>query len=357
MSAVPGYRHDVFVNFAREDNIPAADTEKGFVTQFVLDLKVEITRKFGDDVDIWWDYYYNEGDARARLAKEILVTASECACAVVVVSSAYLSSNWCEWHRNAFYKRHPQRPAGAIFVVALEPIDQQTLPTMLRDLVGYPFYRTLEDGHTTRQLRGDFASDKELYYNRLSDLANDVATYINQLRHGTSDRSQESVTKPAVTTDARDRAPAVRRIFLCYRRDDSGAIVGRIYDRLSRDFGEQNIFKDVDNIPFGVDFVEHLDGEIQKCDVVFVVIGPRWLACDSNSAQRLEDPRDFVRIEIVSALRRAIPVVPLLVDGAEMPRVNQLPDEIKPLAYRNGAQIRHDPDFHNDLSRLLSRLG
>lgn len=148
-----------------------------------------------------------------------------------------------------------------------------------------------------------------------------------------------------------DEAPVIRRFFLCYRREDSGAIVRRIYDRLAHEFGNENVFKDVDNIPFGVDFVEYIDREVQKCGVLFAFIGPRWLQA------RLDDPNDFVRIEIASALRRTIPVVPILVDGAQMPRPDQLPDEIKPLARRNGIMIRHDPDFHSDVTRLLSRLG
>ena len=148
-----------------------------------------------------------------------------------------------------------------------------------------------------------------------------------------------------------------RRIFLCYRRGDSGTIVGRIYDRLERDFGRKNIFKDVDSIPFGVDFVERLDQEVQKCDVLFAVIGQRWLNSGPRGAALLDDVTDFVRIEIASALRRNIPVVPVLVDGARMPLENQLPDEIQALARRQGIEVRHDPDFHGDMTRLLSRIG
>ena len=148
-----------------------------------------------------------------------------------------------------------------------------------------------------------------------------------------------------------------RRIFLCYRRSDSGTIVGRIYDRLERDFGKENIFKDVDNIPFGVDFVERLDSEVRKCDVLFAIIGQRWLKSRQRGAPLLDNPNDFVRIEIASALRRTIPVVPVLVDGARMPLESQLPDEIKALARRHGTEVRHDPDFHSDMTRLLSRIG
>jgi hypothetical protein len=153
------------------------------------------------------------------------------------------------------------------------------------------------------------------------------------------------------------RPSASKRIFVCYRRHDSGVIVGRIYDRLVNELGKENVFKDIDDIPFGVDFVKHLDGEVQKCSVLFAVIGPRWLEAGPRGEPRLNDPDDFVlRIEIDAALRRDIPVVPLLVDGAQMPQADQLPEELKPLARRNGTEIRHDPDFHSDLTRLLSRL-
>jgi hypothetical protein len=163
------------------------------------------------------------------------------------------------------------------------------------------------------------------------------------------------------TPDAWTPGPSVgvppRRVFISYRRDDSATIVGRIADRLVRDLGEGNVFKDVDNIPFGVDFVEHLDREVRKCTVLFAVIGRQWLQPQADGRRRLDDPNDFVRIEIGSALRRQIPVVPLLVDGASMPRADDLPEDLKPLARRNGIEIRHDPDFHNDMTRLLSRLG
>jgi hypothetical protein len=168
------------------------------------------------------------------------------------------------------------------------------------------------------------------------------------LTSATSARKPRTKPRPPLPADS---PPVVRRIFLCYRRDDSGVIVGRIYDRLAREFGDDNVFKDIDNIPFGVDFVDHLDREVQKCDVLFAVIGARWLDA------RLDDPNDFVRIEIASALHRTIPVVPILVDGAQMPRADQLPEQIKGLARRNGTMVRHDPDFHSDLTRLLARLG
>ena len=150
---------------------------------------------------------------------------------------------------------------------------------------------------------------------------------------------------------------AAHRVFISYRRDDSATIVGRICDRLAHDVGATNIFKDIDNIPFGVDFVDYIDREVQKCTVLFAVIGPTWLHNGNEGRRRLEDANDFVRIEIGSALRRSIPIVPILVEGARMPRSEELPEELRSLVRRNGIEIRHDPDFHADMTRLLSRLG
>ncbi|MEM9091004.1 MAG: toll/interleukin-1 receptor domain-containing protein [Cyanobacteria bacterium P01_F01_bin.53] len=146
-------------------------------------------------------------------------------------------------------------------------------------------------------------------------------------------------------------------IFVCYRRTDSLSETGRIYDHLVMRFGEEHLFKDVDSIPFGVDFRRHLESEITKCDIVIVVIGPTWLtAVDERGNRRLGDPADWVRIEIETALKRDIPVVPLLVRGAMMPNEDELPESLRDLAYRNSALARPDPDFRNDMTRLMNSL-
>jgi hypothetical protein len=146
-------------------------------------------------------------------------------------------------------------------------------------------------------------------------------------------------------------------IFISYRRSDSDDIAGRIYDRLINKFGANPIFKDVDSIPLGFDFKEYLDRKVSECNVLLAIIGDRWLdARDTIGKKRLEDPADFVRIEIESALERGIPVIPLLVRGAQMPLEENLPLSLRKLVYRNGIQIRPDPDFHRDMDRLISAL-
>jgi len=106
------------------------------------------------------------------------------------------------------------------------------------------------------------------------------------------------------------------RIFISYRRVDSAGYAGRIYDRLAARFGEDAVFMDVDDIPAGLDFVDVLQNAVQSCDALAALIGPNWLdARDDAGVRRVDNPEDFVRVEIAAALERDIRVIPVLVDG------------------------------------------
>ena len=145
------------------------------------------------------------------------------------------------------------------------------------------------------------------------------------------------------------------KIFVCHRREDTADVAGRIFDRLVMNYGDQQILKDLDSIPLGVDFREYLGRMVGECDVLLAVIGPRWLDAEGDTS-RLDDPRDFVRIEIESALTREIPVVPLFVGGASMPSEEDVPESIRPFVYRNGVPVRPNPDFHDDMDRVIAGL-
>jgi AAA+ superfamily predicted ATPase len=146
------------------------------------------------------------------------------------------------------------------------------------------------------------------------------------------------------------------KVFISYRRDDSSGHAGRVHDRLEREFGRNLLFMDVDAIPLGTNFVKVLSEEVAKCDVLLAIIGPGWLdASDSNGNRRLEDPQDFVRIEIATALKRGIPLVPILLEGTRPPKPDQLPADLKELALRNGLDVRH-VSFHADMDKLIRAL-
>jgi hypothetical protein len=112
----------------------------------------------------------------------------------------------------------------------------------------------------------------------------------------------------------------------------------------------------VDAIPLGTNFSKVLHEEVAKCGVLLAVIGPNWLdARDEHGNRRLDNPNDFVRIEIAAALQRSIPVIPLLLDGARIPKADELPEDLKELALRNGMEVRH-ASFQDDMNRLIRGL-
>jgi hypothetical protein len=142
-------------------------------------------------------------------------------------------------------------------------------------------------------------------------------------------------------------------IFISYRRDDSSASAGRLYDGLKRHFASNQIFMDVDSLDLGVDFIEAIEEGVGSCDVLIAVIGKSWLiSSDEEGRRRLDNPEDFVRIEIATALKRNIRVIPVLVDGASMPRSGDLPDDLKSLIRRNALEVSHNR-FRTDSERLL----
>jgi TPR repeat protein len=146
------------------------------------------------------------------------------------------------------------------------------------------------------------------------------------------------------------------KVFISYRREDSQYAVDRIYEALAQRIPKSDIFIDVDNIPPGVDFVDHLSKKVAECDILLAVIGSRWLnAADETGKKRLDLPGDFVRVEIASALERGIPVVPVLLDGTDIPNAIDLPEDLKALERRNGASINRT-SFQNDLDRLMDGL-
>jgi TIR domain len=147
------------------------------------------------------------------------------------------------------------------------------------------------------------------------------------------------------------------KIFICYRREDSTHQAGRLFDRMVAQYSPADVFKDVDSIPLGVDFRKVLEAKVGQCDVLLALVGDQWLtAAKPGGGRRLDDPADFVHIEIETALRRNIPVIPLLVSKASVPAPNDLPPSMAGFAYRHGMALRPDPDFHRDVDRLVLQV-
>lgn len=145
------------------------------------------------------------------------------------------------------------------------------------------------------------------------------------------------------------------KIFISYRRSESAAYAGRLSDQLRAHFGSQIIFIDIESIEPGRDFGEAIEDAISSCKIVLVVIGRQWLTCANEHGRRLDDPKDFVRLEIAAALKRGIRVIPVLVQGAAIPREQDLPGDIAPLARRQAWEVS-DLRWNQDVGKLIEKI-
>ena len=149
------------------------------------------------------------------------------------------------------------------------------------------------------------------------------------------------------------RSPAV---FICYRREDSAGHAGRLFDRIVARVGRRRVFRDVDSIQPGENFVEAVRERVAASTVLLVLIGPRWLQPSNFSERpRLADPHDLVSLEIVTALEHKLKVIPVLLNGAAMPAAQDLPTAVAPLAQLNASEIR-DSHFDVDSSVLIDEI-
>lgn len=144
-------------------------------------------------------------------------------------------------------------------------------------------------------------------------------------------------------------------IVISYRRSDTDAIAGRIRDRLANNYGDQSVFMDIDNIPFGVDFRDHIKSVLGQADVLLAIIGRNW-AGTAKKQRRLSQATDLVRIELETALSQGIPVIPVLVNGAIIPSASDLPPSLRDLCYRNAADVESGRDFHHHVDRLIKSI-
>ena len=143
------------------------------------------------------------------------------------------------------------------------------------------------------------------------------------------------------------------KIAISYRRADTDVMAGRIRDRLAAHYGEDAVFMDIDNIPFGKDFRDHIHEAVVGSDILLVVVGQRWLGARRGGSRRIDDETDFVRLEVETALNSEVQIIPVLVGSARMPQSAQLPESLKNFAFLNAAPVDTGRDFHQHVERLI----
>lgn len=144
----------------------------------------------------------------------------------------------------------------------------------------------------------------------------------------------------------------MRRVFISYRRDDSGGQTGHLFDDLKGRFGDNEIFRDLEGLDPGVEYPDALNQALTDCVVVLVIIGPRWLTIAEPRGRRIDQPDDVVRMEVAKALgRKDVCVIPVLVGGAKLPQEQELPEDLRPLLRRNAFDLS-DSRWDYDIKRL-----
>lgn len=144
-------------------------------------------------------------------------------------------------------------------------------------------------------------------------------------------------------------------IFISYRRDDSSGHTLAIYEKLKSALGDEKVFMDMDDIPHGENFAKHIEKVLNEADTVLVMIGQSWLDASNAQGRRLDNPEDFVRMEVATALEKDLRVIPVLLRGVDMPDADSLPDDLKELCMRNAIRI-HDDQFDASIQRLIGSI-
>jgi hypothetical protein len=144
--------------------------------------------------------------------------------------------------------------------------------------------------------------------------------------------------------------------MVSYRRSDSQAVAGRIVDRLISHFGSDAVFMDVDNIPFGIDFRDHIQTVLSRAAVLVAIVGSDWLGTEADKQRRIDDEDDPVRVELETALRQKLLVIPVLVNDAAMPKASVLPEGLRDFSFLNAAPVDVGRDFRPHVDRLIRSI-
>ncbi len=289
-------QHKVFIAYARQDL-----AEVDLIARQLRDRGIQVSTDISDLMvgDVW--------------LKRLLGMIEAADTIIFAVTPAAMSSHWC-LEEVAYAERLNKR----ILPILLKPVIDNIIPPGLA----------------------------RLQYLILTDLTDNskIDTLVDAIRAGAKygQGAQDS------------------NVFVSYRREESAHVAGRIYDHLERELGEGKIFFDVEGIPLGGDFREHIRRAILKSEALILVIGQKWAQAFRGTSSWLPfavaRSIDYVKIEIELALDHSVRILPLLVDNATMPSEKALPPKISQICYFQAAPIRAGLDFRTDMARVLNAV-
>jgi TIR domain len=290
---VSSKEHTVFIAYARNDLAE--------VTKLARRLRKQGIKTLTDTEDL------SIGDEWEGRLRDFIDTADTI---IFIISPSAMTSRWCLWEVEYAASQNKR-----ILPILLKPVKDDIIPPTLARLQ----YLVLTD------------PDDDRTYATLIDAIHAGAKY----GHGAKGDS----------------------VFVSYRRNESGHVAGRIYDHFEREFGTGKVFFDVEGIPIGGDFRDHIRAALLKSQALVLVIGRQWTNRFRTSSRwlpwRTTDLVDYVRIEIELALNHNVRIIPLLVDNARMPSEGELPAKIRQICYYQAAPIRAGLDFRTDILRVV----
>lgn len=377
---------DVFISYHHSDNQAGEDGE-GWVSNLHSGLHHILRQYLGHEVKIWRDSRL-QGDAPVDESLDALAQSKVMVC---VISPAYLLSEWCAQEIREF-SRWAWQSGGVrvenrsrLFAVAKTFAPREDYPPLLKSMLGYDFYSV--DPQTGRpreysQERGGY--ENVAYWERIRQLGWDIATVMGMFYAGLwlppgpgrkppKEREKERQGPAETASRGGEKAAGARRtpereaepapaagpgshIFISYRREEAEGHAGRLFDSLSDHFGAGAVFMDVDTIQPGEDFVEAIERAVGACQVLIAIVGKNWLGVtDADGGRRLDNPEDFVHLEIATALERKIRLIPVLIQGATMPQSKNLPEALRGLARRNALELS-STRWKTDIEKLVKVL-
>jgi hypothetical protein len=379
MAYLPQYDYDIYISYADVDNKPPSIfADEGWVDVFYKELEAALNLRIGSPgaLKIWRDTRPNRHD----LDDKSLNALKKSAVFLALISPAYLSSDVCRKELKTF--ADADDPLGAFsiptlvsfqprrFKLLLTKIPDDSWPMEIRniEMVAYRFYD--ESILFSRVSRASDPQDEffhkqldkltEGIYKTLQSLSGDSPLIPRFSRSGIEPSAK--VSQPPIMTDIgetwKSSLPTKQSsgVFISYRREATAAYARLFYNQLAERFGKQNVFLDVINIKGGDDFVKVIKSKATSCSALIELIHKGWLdAKDEEGRRRLDDPEDPVRLEISIALGRNIPVIPVLIDGASMPRRKDLPAPLADFSQRNFLEVSHSR-FDIDVDELVKVL-
>jgi len=345
MGYLPQFESDIYISYAAADNVPSPGESDGWVDTFSKSLEAYLGKSIGRLGEVKVNRNTNQNQF---FTDDIQRAIESSAAFVVLISSAYLSSNYCGHefgilNESANSSRYGRMVDGRSRVcsVHLQGLPFAEWPKEISNITdpNYQFFSTESEGSERRYTPND-----KKFEERMATLARNLFEVLSALKN-------VSVETPAASVHA-----ASSSIFISYRRGDSNPYVGRLYDRLSAHFGKNRVFMDLDTIEPGDDFVEVITNYVSSCSILLAIINKSWLhVTDDEGRRRLHNPDDFVNLEVSIALKRNIRVIPVLVQGASMPRSQDLPESLTTLSRRNALELS-DSRWSYDVGKLIEVL-